>query len=50
MKELKNKMKVCIFTSLDTEGVILEKAEIKWLCLTTVFISGGGLLLALLTC
>lgn len=30
------------FTSFDTEGVILEKAEIKWLCLTTVSIGGWG--------
>lgn len=30
------------FTSFDTEGVILEKAKIKWLCLTTVLIGGWG--------
>ena len=30
------------FTSLDTDGVILEKAEMKWQCLTTVLIGAWG--------
>lgn len=46
-KTAKNLQQLKSFTSLDTEGVTLEKAEIKWQCLTIVLTGGWSLELSL---